>query len=72
MNTKQTKSKPRKCAKCGRVVFRLIPYQSCCLGTINRLQKVRDYKYIHEKSCYFCMDCIKVLFPDKANKEEDA
>lgn len=59
------KSIPRRCNKCGRVLYRLTPTETCLLGTVNRMTKVREWRYIREKSGYYCMDCIKVLFPDE-------
>ena len=60
-------SESRKCKKCKRVVFKLIPEKSPYdfLFRSVRLVTVRDHRYIYEERGYICMDCLKVFYPDR-------
>ena len=64
-------SSARKCGRCKRIVWWSIPDGKPILGLMQpcKMKTVRDYRYVKEKGepygHYYCMDCLKQMFPDK-------
>ena len=64
-------SSARKCVRCNRIVFWSVPDGNPILGLVQMctVKKVLDHRFIKENpdgsGHYYCMDCLKQMFPDK-------
>ena len=64
-------SSSRKCGRCKRIVFWSIPDGKPVLGLVQMctMKKVLDHRYVKEPGAqyghYYCMDCLKQMFPGK-------
>jgi len=64
-------SSARKCGRCHRIVWWSVPDGKPILGLVqmSTVKKVLDYRFVKENKDgsghYYCMDCLKVLYPDK-------
>lgn len=62
-------SSSRKCGRCKQIVFWSVPEHSILGIRFCSVKKVRDHRFIKEKpdgsGHYYCMDCLKQMFPDK-------
>lgn len=62
-------SSSRKCGRCKQIVFWSVPEQSILGIQFCSVKTVRDHRFVKEKpdgsGHYYCMDCLKQMFPDK-------
>ena len=64
-------SSSRKCGRCKRIVFWSVPDGKPILGLVQMctMKKVLDHRYVKEDGAkygnYYCMDCLKQMYPGK-------
>lgn len=62
-------SQSRRCGHCNRIVFRIVPEKSTLGISFSKAETVLDFRFRKERSDgyghYYCMDCLKKLFPDE-------
>lgn len=62
-------SQSRKCRRCKKIVMWFIPDRNILGIQFDRTEVVRSFRFVKENpdgsGHYYCMDCLKVLYPDK-------
>ena len=62
-------SQSRKCGRCNRIVFWLVPDEVILGIQSGHTRKVRDFRFRKENKDgsghYYCIECLKKMFPNE-------
>ena len=62
-------STSRTCGRCKRIVMWFVPEKSVLGFPVSSVKKVLDNRFVKENKDgsghYYCMDCLRKMFPDQ-------